>query len=105
MTQQSKLESDDKQLGIECDVDSCEETILALDDGWEYNRGTVCSGCIEYQNRHHHWPDEEPDHCRECVFDDGGELHDCPETTIDVLLRPGDDCPECNAQPLREVGE
>jgi len=87
--------SDGHELGTECDVESCSERVIGLDDGWEYSRGIVCHSCIKYRHQHHHWPDEDSESCRECILDDGGAVHDCPETSVDVLLRPGDDCPNC----------
>lgn len=98
-TEQSRLSgssrTDSREFGIECDVESCDDRVIGLDDGWEYNRGVVCSSCIEYRQRHHHWPDEDTETCRECILDDGGAVHDCPKTSIDVLLRPGNSCPNC----------
>jgi hypothetical protein len=97
--EQSRLsgsrQANSRELGTECDIESCDERVVGLDDGWEYERGVVCSSCIEFRQRHHHWPDEDVETCRECILDDGGAVHDCPETSIDVLLRPGDNCPNC----------
>lgn len=85
-------------LGVECDVDGCDEQIVGLDDGWEYSRGTVCQSCIDYRNRHGHWPDEEQEPCVECEIDAGKVDHQCPESAFDgVILEPGSECEYCGA--------
>lgn len=79
-----------------CSVDGCETEVVGLDDGWEMSRGIVCQGCIDYHDRHHHWPDEERAGCRACHCENGGVVHECTESTVDaVLLSPGDECDFC----------
>jgi len=84
------------ELGVLCDVDDCEARIVGLDDGWQMSRGTVCQDCIDYHDRHGHWPDEDAEACVECRIDDGAINHDCDEFSGDgVILTPGDTCDYC----------
>ena len=93
---QDKADRDREPLGVKCDVDDCANRIVGLDDGWEFSRGTVCQECIDYYDRHGHWPDKEAEICAECLVDDGAVKHVCAETAADaVLLSPGDECPYC----------
>jgi hypothetical protein len=84
------------EIGVRCDVEDCENRIVGLDDGWEYGRGLVCQDCIDFNDRHGHWPDDDREWCRQCVLDNGGMVHDCPKGSVDVLVRPGEDCPHCD---------
>ena len=101
---QARLVTDGgKQLGVLCDVESCDNRIVGLDDGWEYSRGTVCQDCIDYQDRHGHWPDEDAEICVQCRIDDGAIEHDCDEFSGDaVLLQPGDSCDYCGFEAAKE---
>lgn len=92
-------------IGIECDVDGCDNSVVGLKDGWEFSRGVVCQDCIDVNSEHGHWPDEDRLACRECVLEEGGEVHDCDDSPFDVLLSPGDDCPNCEyAVPITDGG-
>ena len=105
--EQSKLVTDGgTELGIECDVDGCETHVVGLDDGWEMDRGTVCQDCIDYRDRHGHWPDEDVEICVECRIDDGMINHDCDEFSGDgVLLDPGGECSYCGYEaPMTDGG-
>jgi len=101
--EQTKLVTDGgKQLGTLCDVDSCENRIVGLDDGWEFSRGTVCQDCIDYQDRHGHWPDDDAKICVQCRIDDGAIDHDCDEFSGDgVLLQPGSVCDYCGFEAAK----
>lgn len=91
-----------------CSVDGCETPVRGLDDGWEYDRGLVCSDCIDYQTRHGHWPDEEQEPCVECRIDAGAVDHECPEAPAfdGVLVPDGDECPHCGVvQRKQKRGE
>lgn len=99
---------DDEQesLGVRCDVDGCDADVVGLDDGWEYDRGTVCQDCIDYQDRHGHWPDEDSEACAECRIDDGAIPHECPESSADhVLVGLDDECSLCGRRPELTVSE
>lgn len=88
--------SDDELLGFECDIEDCENRIVGLDDGWKMPRGHCCQDCIEFEMEHGHWPDEDQLGCRICHVEDGGIVHECPESSVDaVLLHPGDECSIC----------
>ena len=95
------------EIGVECNVDGCETHVVGLDDGWEMDRGTVCQDCIDYRDRHGHWPDEDVEICAECRIDDGMINHDCDETGADrVLLEPGSECNYCGYEaPVTDGGE
>jgi hypothetical protein len=81
-----------------CCIDGCETEVPGLFDGWDaHNReGTACNDCRDYYNRHNHWPDEEPEHCVECLVDDGAVKHECDDAAFDaVVLEPGSECEYC----------
>ena len=85
-----------RDLGVACDVDDCETRVVGIEDGWEVSRGTVCQDCLDYRDRHGHWPDEDPDICVECRLDEGAIRHECDEAAVDaVILNPGSDCDFC----------
>jgi len=87
----------DVDVSLTCTVDGCETEVIGLDDGWEFDRGTVCQDCIDYLNRHGHWPDEDAEICVQCRVDDGMVLHRCDEATVDAhLVEPGEECPSCS---------
>jgi hypothetical protein len=91
-----EMVTDGGHVGVECDVDGCNTNVVGLEDGWEFDRGTVCQECIDYHDRHGHWPDEDAEICVECRIDDGAINHDCGEFSGDgVLLQPGDTCEFC----------
>lgn len=93
-------------LGVRCDIEDCDTDVVALDDGWEFDRGVCCRDCIDYQDRHGHWPDEDVEICIECRIDDGAIPHDCEESGADaVLLKPGDECEYCGSEPELTVSE
>jgi len=90
---------DEREPGVKCDVAGCEGRVVGMDDGWEYDRGVVCQDCIDYNQRHGHWPDEDRDPCVECLIDGGVVRHDCPESSADaVLVEPGSACGNCGEE-------
>jgi len=92
--------------GVTCDVDDCDTQVVGLDDGSELARGTVCDECIDYQDRHGHWPDEDVEICIECRIDEGAVRHECDELVADILLSPGDTCGGCGFEvPVTDGGE
>lgn len=89
---------DDEQepLGTPCSVNGCDGRIVGLDDGWEFNRGVCCQDCIDFQDRHGHWPDDHPEACPECAVDNGAVHHYCDESNVDsIILNPGSECEFC----------
>jgi len=83
-------------LGVPCDVETCEETVVGLDDGYEFDRGTVCHSCVEFHDRHGHWPDEDVEICVECRIDQGKIRHDCEEAWSDyIIMEPDTECDVC----------
>lgn len=91
------LMTDGGQVQIpKCAVDGCGTEVPGLDDGYEFSRGVVCHDCIDYRNRHGHWPDEDVKICVECRVDQGKSKHDCDESFADyVLVEDGGQCPVC----------
>lgn len=94
------------EIGVLCAVDECDERIVGLEDGWDLGRGTTCQDCIDYHDRHGHWPDESAEICAECRIDDGMVPHDCEESFADrVLLKPGSECDNCGFEaPITDGG-
>jgi len=98
-------DGDQDTLGVRCDVEGCDSDVVGLDDGWEFDRGTVCQHCIDYRDRHGHWPDEDVETCKECLIDDGAIPHECDDGGPTRLLFPDQECSHCGSLPELTVSD
>lgn len=88
----------------ECCIEGCESQVRGLQDGWEMSRGLCCQDCIDYNEEHGHWPDEDPEVCVECLLDDGHVRHECPANPGgSVIMEPGSECGHCGEEADRDA--
>lgn len=86
-----------------CSVEDCDAEVIAIDDGWEVERGIVCNDCLAYFEHHGHWRDRDPRFgvCVECMVENGLVRHSCRESPFEngsTLVSPGDECRYCGTE-------